>query len=434
MLHDFQNDSYRQTYALLTHVDTRFSSRHIMGKSVLRTKSALVNCVMSERWKQETNYRGVDQAVKREAATTKKYIMDTANWLKGAALLKFLEPLVRLAALMGTDDGHVLSFFYIAIIGISKIWDSQPNPRDTSEGYAGVKHGFALAANKALWDKWQKHEHPLQGTAALMNPYNHCPLQKVEPLYAHLKPGDVPAESVMLSLEEEFTTFIEKYVRNSGVIAELQDCLTSLKGREVGTHFKAHAFDPSTIEKYKNNPFRWYQVYCKCAPMVALASRVLRCKPSSSSSERNWSIFGIVHSKLRNRLALNKAIMLVYIYQNLRAIRKFRGEATWMPNVNFCESPEEPEVLEFDVEELAAFWDEFIAEASNFQAVSHLDDDDDDGGDDDDDDDLFLGRGRRPPPQHRTPAEERQENRSRHRRRRILDDNNDSNNDDDDQT
>jgi hypothetical protein len=40
--------------------------------------------------------------------------------------------------------------------------------------------------------------------------------------------------------------------------------------------------------------------------------------PSSASSERGWSAFGFIHSKVRNRLATVRAQMLVYVYFNLR--------------------------------------------------------------------------------------------------------------------
>ena len=44
----------------------------------------------------------------------------------------------------------------------------------------------------------------------------------------------------------------------------------------------------------------------------------------TSGAEPNWSIFGFLHSKNRNRLYNDKVPKLVFVYQNLRALRKLR--------------------------------------------------------------------------------------------------------------
>ena len=44
----------------------------------------------------------------------------------------------------------------------------------------------------------------------------------------------------------------------------------------------------------------------------------------TSGAKRNWSIFGFLHSKNRNRLYNDKVIKLVFVYQNLRALRRLR--------------------------------------------------------------------------------------------------------------
>eukprot|EP01112_Ceratiomyxa_fruticulosa_P011958 TRINITY_DN3296_c0_g1_i4.p1 TRINITY_DN3296_c0_g1~~TRINITY_DN3296_c0_g1_i4.p1 ORF type:complete len:138 (+),score=17.47 TRINITY_DN3296_c0_g1_i4:396-809(+) len=50
------------------------------------------------------------------------------------------------------------------------------------------------------------------------------------------------------------------------------------------------------------------------------ALRVLTMPSTSTASERNWSCFGKIYSKLRNRLKPTKAFMLTYIYVNYRAL------------------------------------------------------------------------------------------------------------------
>ncbi len=43
---------------------------------------------------------------------------------------------------------------------------------------------------------------------------------------------------------------------------------------------------------------------------------------SASSCERNWSAFGFIHSKSRNRLQTKKAEELVYVFSNRRLLAR----------------------------------------------------------------------------------------------------------------
>ena len=60
-------------------------------------------------------------------------------------------------------------------------------------------------------------------------------------------------------------------------------------------------------------------MYGDCAPSLrAIAVRVLSQTTSSSACERNWSIFALIHTKQRNRLAYSKLEQLVYCYYNMK--------------------------------------------------------------------------------------------------------------------
>jgi hypothetical protein len=52
-----------------------------------------------------------------------------------------------------------------------------------------------------------------------------------------------------------------------------------------------------------------------------VAIRILSIPATSASSERNWSTFGFIHSKLRNRLHEKRVEKIVYIFWNLRILR-----------------------------------------------------------------------------------------------------------------
>ena len=49
-------------------------------------------------------------------------------------------------------------------------------------------------------------------------------------------------------------------------------------------------------------------------------------QPSSACScERNWSTYDYIHNKKRNRLEAQRAEKLVYIFSNLRLLKKLRN-------------------------------------------------------------------------------------------------------------
>ena len=55
--------------------------------------------------------------------------------------------------------------------------------------------------------------------------------------------------------------------------------------------------------------------------MIAMIA-MLDCRNRACSCERNWSAFDFVHSKKWNKLSAEKSAELVYIFSNLRLLRK----------------------------------------------------------------------------------------------------------------
>jgi hypothetical protein len=63
----------------------------------------------------------------------------------------------------------------------------------------------------------------------------------------------------------------------------------------------------------------WHRMGGNALPMIV--KRILSLTCSASSCERNWSMYSFVHSKSRNRLGVDKAEALVYIYTNSKLLR-----------------------------------------------------------------------------------------------------------------
>ncbi|CAA7021475.1 unnamed protein product [Microthlaspi erraticum] len=73
----------------------------------------------------------------------------------------------------------------------------------------------------------------------------------------------------------------------------------------------------------KFDPGLWWSTYgCETPVLQKLAKRILALTSSSSGCERNWSCFGAIHTKKRNRLDVSRLNSLVYVQFNARLFKK----------------------------------------------------------------------------------------------------------------
>jgi len=91
--------------------------------------------------------------------------------------------------------------------------------------------------------------------------------------------------------------------------------------------FQSHRniFDDGSLgwERWSNDTSTFWSYYAlKCPSLANLADQLMTTIANSVPSERAFSAMGYVHSVFRNRLSLEKANMLQYIYINRRSLRK----------------------------------------------------------------------------------------------------------------
>ena len=79
--------------------------------------------------------------------------------------------------------------------------------------------------------------------------------------------------------------------------------------------------------------------------LSSVAIKVLLILVTSAASERNWSTYNFIHFKLQNRMTIDRAEKLVYIYWNIRILRKLEVPLTIKEliknGVNFNDSDKE---------------------------------------------------------------------------------------------
>lgn len=81
---------------------------------------------------------------------------------------------------------------------------------------------------------------------------------------------------------------------------------------------------PNAIANASKLPaWKWWLTYGTSVPeLQSVALKVLAQCSSACSCERNWSTYGFIHSKSRNRLKPARAKDLVFVFSNLRLLRK----------------------------------------------------------------------------------------------------------------
>ncbi|XP_050295198.1 uncharacterized protein LOC126735293 [Anthonomus grandis grandis] len=91
-------------------------------------------------------------------------------------------------------------------------------------------------------------------------------------------------------------------------------------------------------------PSTWWESWQKKSVLHDVAIKLLKIPASSASCERNWSTWGVLHSKLRNRLTGK----LVYVKYNLNIINKCEK----IPDLNISSSSEADVSLSSEAEQL----------------------------------------------------------------------------------
>jgi len=86
---------------------------------------------------------------------------------------------------------------------------------------------------------------------------------------------------------------------------------------------KSGGFAPSHLwEDVIQKPVNWWNLMKGRYPILSdVAIRILSIPATSAASERNWSAFGFIHSKLRNRLHEKRVEKIVYLFWNLQILR-----------------------------------------------------------------------------------------------------------------
>lgn len=115
-----------------------------------------------------------------------------------------------------------------------------------------------------------------------------------------------------LAVEAEFVLFLE-YAKNSR---------------------RTQSARYARITRYVDplSPLDYWKSYCDEWPhLKALAVRVFSLAATSASCERNFSLMGFIHSKLRNRLSAIKVQMIAFLMGNYKQLKNVKHKVSYKP-------------------------------------------------------------------------------------------------------
>ena len=122
----------------------------------------------------------------------------------------------------------------------------------------------------------------------------------------------------------------------------------SVYQQQMGAFVSVQARDSANSNAEKMEPAAWWSMYGRHLPILSsIASRVLAQPASASAAERNWSVYGRIHSAQKARMKHGTADKLVYCHETLH-LEKEMVDAGWEPDAarweSDCESGNESEV------------------------------------------------------------------------------------------
>ncbi len=330
VLHNLQKEEYSAVRCICAQVPTRFGSRHMVMRDVLRSRVALRKLAAAAEWK----------AVVQESAAMKQ-----AHSMITAADNDLFEIADQVEKLLGPvmDTIHQLEADQPMLSFLSGLWDNllahvekfaadnpdldkgivpadkrKRNPRPTSISLAQL-------FNQDKMKMW----HPAMTAAAVLDPVFWC--KNARGLY--MTPIAKLSEDQHAELDEVVTAFAKDGEDPEGEVTELEvssfperykkvlDMLSKRVQQEVGNRTVVKLQPHTERADFFNN------VLGDKMPSVTRAVNALLSMPvTSCSAERNWSRWGLTFVPNRNRLGIEQAEKLIFIQQNDPAMRLQREE------------------------------------------------------------------------------------------------------------
>jgi hypothetical protein len=278
VLRRLQMEKYGTHIALLLPGRTRWGSAYYCIRSLIKTKVALLNTLYEEEIE-------VDLQIKQK-------ILDDSFWQNLRILCDFLEPFVKFINQLQSDQPR-LSTAYSNLRKIEQlITQNSEIPNDVQQK--------SCEFGKSRWNNFLYN--PIVMVAYKLDP-QYCG----ETLNATQWDRFLEHKIIQMTPENEHDAIIMEYSEYVG---------------KLGGFSENHLWGNLT-----KKPINWWKLVARQYPVLSkIALKVLSIPATSAASERNWSAFGFIHNKLRNRMLDQKVEKCVYLYWNIKVMREIKGK------------------------------------------------------------------------------------------------------------
>jgi hypothetical protein len=271
-----QQENYNKEIALVLPAITRWGTHLACLQSLQNSKTALQQALMDTRIRQNMD------------SNLRNCVLLDSFWENLDVIIKIMEPMVVVLKSFESDTSI-----------LSSVYSHFKNLMDQINQ---IVCDFSYELQEFIVKRWEYAYRPIMMIAYLLDPR----------FLEESKNNGIESSGY-----REFTVFTkEKFGHEESVklFAEL------ISFRNKNPPYNNEIIWESI--NILNNPSTWWQSWPK-SELQQLAVKIFLIPTSSAAAERNFSNFGFIHNKIRNRLRNDRVKKLVYIYGNLRVYNGF---------------------------------------------------------------------------------------------------------------
>ncbi|CAG8849958.1 45160_t:CDS:1, partial [Gigaspora margarita] len=265
-----QQDNYNKEIALVLPVLTRWGTHLECLQSLQKTRIALEQTLMDSRIRETID------------SSLRIYMLYDEFWENLNLIASILKPIVATLKLFESDRSTLSSIY--------------SNFKKMMNLIQEISCNFSNEIQVLIEERWNYIYHIIMMVAYMLDPrfLEESRIHDVEPIGYNA-----------------FTTYTNQ---KFGQEKSVELFIEIVKFRNKSSPYDNNIIWESATEL---TPAIWWESWPNSS-LKQLAIKILTIPTSSAAAERNFSTFGFIHNKLRNRLHNNRVKKLVYIYGNLR--------------------------------------------------------------------------------------------------------------------
>lgn len=281
--HELFKSKFSPDLDLIRPAPTRFATNFLLGARLFRVKSRLQQMVVSQEW--EEYLTSLKPSEKYDAGVFKDRMMDEEFWNRGSVVLEVYRPLFGLLKLCDGDAPSMGSVYSAMANSVAHV-----DAMEVTSFFTQHRKNKVL---DHIEDRWVYLHSPAHSAGFCLNPHYHG-----EDIFDDEELG------------ESMRTVAGRIVGDHNVLA-FMDQYENWKETPIQGFAAEQLKRPTTL------PCRWWKSYGARWPLVQrVGMRLMAGRSSATTCERNWSAYGYIWDRRRNRLDTTRAEKLVYVFTN----------------------------------------------------------------------------------------------------------------------